>query len=109
MRRALLYKVFLLVLLYSLQAIPIGISTALPVVLQRNGASYSSLALFNLAVLPFTLKLLWAPLVDSTQLKPFGRRKSCVAQMSYFSHMSDVSIGGTHMTVFNTLANLGSK
>lgn len=38
--------------------------------------SYSQQALFSLVSLPFSLKLLWAPLVDSVYYKPFGRRKS---------------------------------
>jgi MFS transporter, PAT family, solute carrier family 33 (acetyl-CoA transportor), member 1 len=32
-----------------------------------------------------------------------------VAQMSFFARVSDPSIGGTAMTLFNTVANLGSK
>lgn len=38
--------------------------------------SYKEQALFSLVSLPFSFKLLWAPLVDSTALPPFGRRKS---------------------------------
>lgn len=33
-------------------------------------------ALFGLVMWPFSLKLLWAPLVDSFYVKKFGRRKS---------------------------------
>lgn len=38
--------------------------------------SYREQALFSLVSLPFSFKLLWAPIVDSTRLPPFGRRKS---------------------------------
>lgn len=32
-----------------------------------------------------------------------------VAQMAFFAQISDISIGGSSMTFFNTMANLGSK
>jgi len=37
---------------------------------------YSSQALFALCSWPFSLKLLWAPLVDALFIKRIGRRKS---------------------------------
>lgn len=32
-----------------------------------------------------------------------------VAQMAFFSRVSDPSIGGSYMTLLNTIANLGGK
>ncbi|KAG5175568.1 acetyl-coenzyme A transporter 1-domain-containing protein [Tribonema minus] len=52
-----------------------GLSGSIPLLL-HNKVSYSQQALFSLVSLPFSLKLLWAPLVDSLYYKPFGRRKS---------------------------------
>ncbi|GMI25588.1 hypothetical protein TeGR_g9878 [Tetraparma gracilis] len=74
----------LLLLLYTLQGIPIGLSQSVPLLLQTSlggssAALYSSQALFSLCSWPFSLKLLWAPLVDA---RPFpllagaGLRKS---------------------------------
>lgn len=70
----------LLLLLYFLQGIPIGLSTAVPMLLAGKGASFSAQALFSLAPWPYSLKLLWAPLVDAlwTERWNLGPRKSWV-------------------------------
>ena len=39
-------------------------------------ASYNANAIFALCSWPFSLKLLWAPIVDAVYFKRFGRRKS---------------------------------
>jgi len=69
-------SILILILLYTLQGIPMGLSASIPVILKEKGASYGSLSLFSLVSLPFSLKLLWAPLVDSYYIKSFGRRKT---------------------------------
>lgn len=69
-------QIGLLLVLYVIQAIPLGLSAAMPLVLQTRGASYTSLGKFGLSSLPFSLKLFWAPLVDATRVPGFGRRKS---------------------------------
>lgn len=68
-------SILLLLLLYTLQGIPMGLSGSIPILLHGK-ISYSQQALFSLVSLPFSLKLLWAPLVDSVYYAPFGRRKS---------------------------------
>lgn len=65
-----------LLLLYILQGIPIGLSSAVPLLLQNRKVSYSDQALFSFVTWPFSLKLLWAPLVDSIFWRRVGRRKS---------------------------------
>lgn len=65
-----------LLLLYVLQGIPIGLSTAVPLLLQNRKVSYSEQALFSFVTWPFSLKLLWAPIVDSVFWRRMGRRKS---------------------------------
>uniref|UniRef100_A0A6G1SH95 Acetyl-coenzyme A transporter 1 n=1 Tax=Aceria tosichella TaxID=561515 RepID=A0A6G1SH95_9ACAR len=65
-----------LLLLYVLQGIPIGLSSAVPLLLQNRKVSYSEQALFSFVTWPFSLKLLWAPIVDSVYWRKFGRRKS---------------------------------
>ncbi|CAM9547476.1 unnamed protein product [Discosporangium mesarthrocarpum] len=68
-------NIALLLVLYTLQGIPLGLSGSIPFLLQDK-VTYSQQALFSLVSLPFSLKLLWAPLVDSVFYSPFGRRKS---------------------------------
>ena len=65
-----------LLVLYTLQGIPMGLCSSLPVILKERGISFEDLALLSLASLPFSLKLLWAPIVDCKFFKSMGRRKS---------------------------------
>lgn len=69
-------KIAFLLLLYVLQGIPIGLSAAVPLLLQNRKVSYSDQALFSFVTWPFSLKLLWAPIVDSVFWRKMGRRKS---------------------------------
>lgn len=73
----------LLFTLYMLQGIPLGLSAAIPMLLQKRGASYQTQAQFSLVFWPFTLKLLWAPIVDSCFSVRFGRRKSWLVPVQY--------------------------
>lgn len=106
----------LLIVLYTLQGIPMGLSASIPFLLQEKiqkmaaaaataasvgtataaaagmatdvvaisasaaaeaaRASYNANAIFALCSWPFSLKLLWAPVVDAIYFKRFGRRKT---------------------------------
>ncbi|CAB1106112.1 unnamed protein product [Ectocarpus sp. CCAP 1310/34] len=70
-----LSSITLLLVLYTLQGIPMGLSGSIPFLLVDK-VSYSEQAVFSLVSTPFSLKLLWAPLVDSLYFPSFGRRKS---------------------------------
>lgn len=101
------YNYALLIVLYTLQGIPMGLSASIPFLIQQKvklmttmaaaaaggdaastasavgsaaahaaKLSYSANAIFALCSWPFSLKLLWAPIVDSVYFKRFGRRKS---------------------------------
>lgn len=76
-------NVALLFFLYLLQGIPIGLTSAIPMLLQNRGASYKQQAEFSFATWPFSLKLLWAPIVDSLFWSRFGRRKSWLIPIQY--------------------------
>lgn len=67
-------SIALLLVLYTLQGIPMGLSASVPFLLQER-VSYKQQALFSLVSLPFSFKLLWAPIVDSTRFLGLGRRK----------------------------------
>ena len=71
-------KLHILVLffLYILQGIPLGLRNSVPLVLQERGVSYTDQSKFSFASYPFSMKILWAPIVDSIFIKKFGRRKS---------------------------------
>lgn len=84
------YNYALLIALYTLQGIPMGLSASIPFLIQQkikylaslavtDGAStaaWNANAIFALCSWPFSLKLLWAPIVDSIYCSAFGRRKS---------------------------------
>lgn len=69
-------NVMLLTMLYFMQGIVSGLSAAMPLLLQNYGATYTQQAKFSMAIWPFSLKLVWAPIIDSLYSKRFGRRKS---------------------------------
>ncbi|EJW84401.1 hypothetical protein WUBG_04689, partial [Wuchereria bancrofti] len=66
----------LLTFLYLLQGIPLGLIAAIPLVLSSKHVSYGQQAIFSFAHWPFSVKLLWAPIVDSVYWRRIGRRKS---------------------------------
>ncbi|XP_053684823.1 acetyl-coenzyme A transporter 1 [Sabethes cyaneus] len=76
-------NIAILFFLYLLQGIPIGLAAAIPMLLQNRGASYKQQAEFSFAHWPFSMKLLWAPVVDSLYSSRFGRRKSWLIPTQY--------------------------
>jgi len=76
-------SILLLVFLYILQGIPLGLAGSMPMVLQNTGISYKQQAVFSLVFWPFSLKLLWAPIVDSVYIKSLGRRKTWLVPTQY--------------------------
>jgi hypothetical protein len=68
----------LLIVLYALQGVPLGLTMgSLPYLLQPH-LDYASLGTFSLASYPYSLKLLWSPIVDALYLPSIGRRKSWI-------------------------------
>ena len=68
----------LLMLLYTLQGIPMGLGGSVPFLMQARGISMTEQATFSMVAWPFALKLLWAPLVDSLYVGRIGRRKTWI-------------------------------
>lgn len=77
------HNVVFLMFLYFLQGIPLGLKASLPYILGARHVSYANQALFSLASWPFSLKLLWAPIVDSIFSPTIGRRKSWLVPVQY--------------------------
>uniref|UniRef100_A0A2C9JR90 Acetyl-coenzyme A transporter 1 n=1 Tax=Biomphalaria glabrata TaxID=6526 RepID=A0A2C9JR90_BIOGL len=78
-----LSNIMLLMFLYLLQGIPLGLAGSIPMLLQSRKVSYTDQALFSLVYWPFSIKLLWAPLVDSLYMQWFGRRKTWLIPIQY--------------------------
>ena len=76
-------SIILLLLLYVLQGIPLGLAGSLPIILQTKKIGYRQQAMFSLVSWPFSIKLLWAPIVDCIYSRQFGRRKSWLVPSQY--------------------------
>lgn len=61
-----------------LQGLPIGLTFGTLPFLLKAKLSYSQLALFSLSTYPYSLKLLWSPIVDACFSARIGRRKSWI-------------------------------
>ena len=70
-------NIAILLLLYTLQGIPMGLTQAVGLSLaSHKGITMDEQGMFSLVSWPFSLKLLWAPIVDSLFVSRFGRRKT---------------------------------
>jgi MFS transporter, PAT family, solute carrier family 33 (acetyl-CoA transportor), member 1 len=73
-----IFNILFILLLYVFQAIPLGLLSSIPMILQSRKVSYLDQGLISFAFWPLSLKLLWAPLIDTIYLKKIGRRKTWV-------------------------------
>ncbi|TFK30717.1 hypothetical protein FA15DRAFT_662749 [Coprinopsis marcescibilis] len=71
----------LLCVLYLIQGVPLGLALGSVPFLLKEHLSYSQLATFALSSYPYSLKLLWSPIVDSVYFRRIGRRKSWIIPM----------------------------
>ncbi|CAG0922692.1 unnamed protein product [Notodromas monacha] len=76
-------NIAVLYFLYVLQGIPIGLAGSVPMILQNRGVSYKEQAEYSFVNWPFSIKLLWAPIVDSVFCKRIGRRKTWLIPVQY--------------------------
>ena len=69
----------LLFSLYWAQGLPVGFMTqALPVILRAEGLSLSQIGGFGLLMLPWSIKVFWAPLVDRYGIAQVGHYRSWI-------------------------------
>jgi hypothetical protein len=84
----------LLVLLYFLQGIPMGLASgSVPFLLKKMHLSYSQMGVFSLASYPYSLKLLWSPIVDAVWSPKVGRRKSWILPIPLCSGFAMLYMG----------------
>jgi len=70
--------VALLLLLYTLQGVPMGLSASLAFMMHDRGGTYAEQGKLSLASWPFSLKVMWAPIVDAMYVRRVGRRRTWV-------------------------------
>eukprot|EP00042_Codosiga_hollandica_P042492 m.390778 g.390778 ORF g.390778 m.390778 type:complete len:428 (+) comp56342_c0_seq51:109-1392(+) len=68
----------MLFLLYTIQALPLGLVAGTLPLLLKSTVSYSELGVLSLCYYPFSLKLLWSPVVDAVYSARIGRRKTWI-------------------------------
>mmetsp|Transcript_18809 Transcript_18809/g.36874 ORF Transcript_18809/g.36874 Transcript_18809/m.36874 type:complete len:537 (+) Transcript_18809:108-1718(+) len=69
-------NVGLLLVLYTLQGVPLGLSQTMDLILQEKHLTFEQQGIFSSVSWPYSLKILWAPVVDTIFVEKFGRRKS---------------------------------
>ena len=81
-----------------MQGIPLGlVFGSIPYMLKSekgNNLSYSQFGLFSLAGYPYSLKLLWSPIVDQIYNPKIGRRKSWILPVQLFVGLLFFLLGG---------------
>ncbi|CAK1359306.1 unnamed protein product [Cercospora beticola] len=85
----------LLVLLYFLQGIPMGLAGGSIPFLLKSHLSYSQIGVYSLASYPYSLKLLWSPIVDAIWSARVGRRKSWILPIQTLSGFGMLYLGST--------------
>lgn len=87
------HNFLLLVLLYFLQGIPMGLAGGSVPFLLKTYLSYGQIGVFSLASYPYSLKLLWSPIVDAVWSRSFGRRKSWITPIQSISGIAMIYMG----------------
>ncbi|WP_180014070.1 MFS transporter [Acinetobacter sp. YH16031] len=76
----------LLFSLYWAQGLPVGFMThALPVILRADGVSLAHIGGFGLLMLPWSIKIFWAPLVDRHGSRSRGHYRSWIIPLQWLS------------------------
>ncbi|QSS64045.1 acetyl coenzyme A transporter [Histoplasma capsulatum] len=83
----------LLCLLYFLQGVPMGLAAGSVPFLLKPFLSYGQIGIFSLASYPYSLKLLWSPIVDAVWSRRFGRRKSWITPIQMISGIAMLYLG----------------
>lgn len=83
----------LLVLLYFLQGIPMGLAGGSVPFLLKSHLSYGQIGVYSLAIYPYSLKLLWSPIVDAWWSSRIGRRKSWILPIQTLSGFGMLWLG----------------
>lgn len=83
----------LLVLLYFLQGVPMGLAGGSIPFLLKSHLSYGQIGVYSLASYPYSLKLLWSPIVDAVWSTRLGRRKSWILPIQFLSGLGMIWLG----------------
>ncbi|RKP28345.1 hypothetical protein METBISCDRAFT_20764 [Metschnikowia bicuspidata] len=82
-----------LVVLYTVQGVPVGLAFGSVPFILKSKVSYSQMGVFLLASYPYSLKLLWSPIVDAVYSRRVGRRKSWIIPVQLMSGATLIYLG----------------
>lgn len=82
-----------LVILYLLQGVPVGLAFGSVPFILKSKLSYSQVGIFSLAAYPYSLKLLWSPIVDAIYHPAIGRRRSWIIPIQTISGLTLIYLG----------------
>ena len=93
----------LLVVLYALQGIPVGLTFGTMPFLLKSHVGYGGLGFFMLSTYPYSIKLLWSPIVDSFFVSSWripctnwelslGRRKSWIVPVQIIVGLTFIAL-----------------
>jgi len=84
-------------LLYFVQGLPIGIQFGiLPILMRERGASRTEIAYAGAVALPWMIKVLWAPIVDSLHIASVGRRRTWILPLQLVMVASLLALAHFH-------------
>ena len=67
--------------------------------LLKSHLSYGEIGVFSLASYPYSMKLLWSPIVDAIWSPRFGRRKSWIVPIQLVSSVALIWLGAHASTL----------
>lgn len=83
----------ILIVLYTLQGVPVGLAFGSVPFILKSKVSYLQVGVFLLALYPYSLKLLWSPVVDAIYSRRLGRRKSWILPVQLVSGATLIYLG----------------
>jgi PAT family acetyl-CoA transporter-like MFS transporter 1 len=98
-----IYNVVMLIYLYFLQGIPLGLAASMPFMLSSRNVSYADQGKFSFVFWPFSLKLLWAPIVDTIFIKRVGRRKTWLIPVQFFMGIFMISFANIVQSILSDI------
>lgn len=99
----------LLVLLYFLQGVPMGLAAGSVPFLLKSHVSYAQMGVFSLASYPYSLKLLWSPIVDAVWSPKVGRRKSWILPIQTISGIGMIWLSTQIESMLNDAGGNGGQ
>lgn len=83
----------LLTLLYLLQGVPVGLAFGSVPFILKSKLTYVQVGIFSFASYPYSLKLLWSPIIDALYLPRVGRRRSWIIPIQTVSGLTLLFLG----------------